>query len=77
MVKEEESYSILSIKEADPILEKYRKDVIEKYIEYELVLMHEFKEQGKNLNDVIEHLKTTLWYVKNKRAEKIKNELGV
>ena len=77
MIKEEESYSIMDIKEVDPVLEKYRKDVIEKYIEYEIVLMKEFKEQGKNLDDVIDHLKTTLWYVKNQRAQQIKEELGL
>jgi hypothetical protein len=75
-MKEEESYSILDIKEFDPKLEKHRKDVLEKYIEYELVLLHEFKEQGKNLNDLIEYLKTTLWYIKNQRAQQIQNELG-
>ncbi len=77
MVKEEESYSITDIKEVDPQLEKHRKDVIEKYIEYEIVLMQEFKDKGKNLEDFIEHLKTTLWYVKNQRAKQIKNELGM
>ena len=77
MIKEEESYSIMDIKEVDSVLEKYRKDVIEKYIEYEIVLMKEFKEQGKNLDDIIDHLKTTLWYVKNQRAQQIKEELGL
>jgi len=76
-MKEEESYSIMDIKEIDPKLEKHRKDVLEKYIEYEIVLLHEFRDQGKNLDDVIEHLKTTLWYVKNQRAQQIKNELGM
>ena len=77
IMKEEESYSIMDFKEIDPQLEKHRKDVIEKYIEYEIVLMQEFKDQGKNLDDVIEHMKTTLWYVKNQRAQQIKNELGM
>ena len=76
-MKEKESYSIMDFKEADPQLEKHRKDVIEKYIEYELVLMHEFKDQGKSLGDVIEHMKTILWYVKNQRAQQIKEELGM
>ena len=38
MKNEEGSYSIIDIKEADPQLEKHRKDVIEKYIEYEITL---------------------------------------
>ena len=77
MIKEEESYSIMDIKEADPLLEKHRKEVIEKYLEYEIVLMHEFRDEGKNLDDVIEHMKITLWYVKNQRAQQIKNEIGL
>jgi len=77
IMKEEESYSIMDFKEIDPQLEKHRKDVIEKYIEYEIVLMQEFKDQGKSLDDVIEHVKTILWYVKNQRAQQIKNELGM
>lgn len=76
-MKEEESYSIFDIREADPQLEKHRKDVIEKYLEYEIVLMKEFKDEDKTLDDVIEHIKTTLWYVKNERAIQIEKELGV
>ena len=77
MINEEKSYSIMEIKEADPQLEKYRKDVIEKYIEYEIAMMLDFKEKGKSLEDYIEHIKTTLWYVKDQRAKLIKKELGV
>ena len=77
MINEEKSYGIMDIKEADPQLEKHRKDVIEKYIEYEIALLQDFKEQGKSLDDYLEHLKTTLWYVKDQRAHQIKNELGV
>jgi len=39
--------------------------------------MHEFKDQRKTLDDFIEHIKTTLWYVKNQRAQQIKKELGM
>jgi hypothetical protein len=77
MINEEESYSIMDIKEADPKLEKHRKEVIEKYIEYEIALMQDFKEQGKSLDDYIDHIKTTLWYVKDQRAQQIKKELGM
>ncbi|UCF12426.1 MAG: hypothetical protein JSW06_10385 [Thermoplasmatales archaeon] len=76
-MKEKESYSIIDFKETDPQLEKHRKDVIEKYIEYEIILLQEFKDQDKSLDDVIEHMKTTLWYVKNRRAQQIKEELGM
>jgi len=76
-MKEKETYSIMDIREADPRLEKHRKEVMEKYIEYGIVLMHEFKDQGKSLDDVIEHMKTILWYVKNQRAQQIKEELGM
>jgi hypothetical protein len=72
-----ESYSIMDFKEADPQLEKHRKEVIEKYIEYEIVLIQDFKEQGKSFDDYIEHLKTVLWYVKNQRVQQIKNEFGM
>ena len=51
------------------------RDVIEKYMEYEIVLMHEFKEKGKNLDDYLEHIKTTLWFVKDQRAHQISEEL--
>lgn len=67
----------MDIGEADTRLEKRRKDILEKYIEYGIVLMHEFKDQGKSLDDVIEHMKTILWYVKNQRAQQIKEELGM
>ena len=77
MINEEKSYSIMDIKEADPQLEKHRKEVIEKYIEYEIVLLQDFKEQGKSLHDYIEHLKTILWYIKDQRAHQIKKELGM
>jgi len=71
------SYSILDIREADPQLEKHRKDVIEKYIEYGIVLLRKLKDQGKNIDDVIEQVKTILWYVKNERMQQISNEFGV
>jgi hypothetical protein len=77
MLDEEESYSIIDIKEANPLLEKHRKEVIERYIEYEIAFMLDFKEQGKSFEDYIDHMKTTLWNVKNKRAQQIKKELGV
>lgn len=77
MINEEESYSVMDIREADPQLEKHRKEVIEKYIEYELVLMQDFKEQGKSLDDYIDHMKIILWYVKDQRAQQIKKELGM
>jgi len=77
MIDEKNSYSIMDIKEADLLLEKNRKDVIEKYIEYEIALMQEFKEQGKSLNDYLDHMKTTLWYIKDQRAQQIKKDLGI
>ena len=77
MIREEVSYSIMDIKEIDPKLEKHRKEVIEKYLEYEIVLMQDFRDQGKNLDDFIEQMKTILWYVKNERAQQIKNEIGL
>ena len=45
----------MDIKEADPLLEKYRKDIIEKYIEYEICLMLDFKEQGKSFDNYIDY----------------------
>ncbi len=74
-MNEKESYSILDFKEADPILEKHRKDVIEKFMEYEIVLLNEFKEKDKNLDDYLEHMKTTLWFIKDQRAHQINEEL--
>ena len=77
MINEEKSYSIMEIKEADPQLEKYRKDVIEKYIEYEIAIMQDFKEQGKSFDDYIDYSKTILWHIKDQRAQLIKKELGM
>ena len=76
-MEEKETYSILDIREVDPQLEKHRKDVLEKYLEYELVFLKNAQAQGKNLEDVIEQLKTVLWYVKNERMQQINNELGL
>ena len=76
-MKEKESYSILDIREADPQLEKHRKDVLEKYLEYGLVILKKFKDQGKTLDEVIEQMKTVLWYVKNERMQQIHDELGL
>jgi hypothetical protein len=76
-LEEKESYGILDIREADPQLEKHRKDVLEKYLEYEIVLLRECNEQGKSLEDVIEQMKTVLWYVKNERMQQIENEFGL
>lgn len=77
MIKEEESYCIMDIKEADPQLEKHRKEVIEKYIEYEIALMQDFKNQGKSIDDYIDYMKTILWYIKEERAQSIKKDLRV
>jgi hypothetical protein len=77
MIDEEESYCIMDIKEADPLLERHRKEVIEKYIEYELALMQDFKDRGKLLDDYIDYMKTILWYIKEERAESIKKDLGI
>jgi hypothetical protein len=76
-MEEKDSYSILDIREIDPQLEKHRKDVREKYLEYGIVLLRKFKDQGKTLDDVIEQMKTVLWYVKNERMQQINNELGL
>jgi hypothetical protein len=76
-MEEIESYGILDIREADPQLEKHRKDVLEKYLEYEIVLLREYNEKGKSLEDVIEQMKTVLWYVKNERMQQIENEFGL
>lgn len=76
-MKETESYSILDIKESDPQLEKHRKDVLEKYLEFELIFMMKLRDRGKTLDDVIEQMKTALWYVKNERMQQINDELGL
>ena len=77
MINEGKSYGIMGIKEAEPYLEKYRKDVIEKYIEFEIALMLDFKKDGKSLDDYIDYMKTILWYIKDQRAHQLKKELGV
>ncbi len=76
-MEEIESYGILDMREVDPMLEKHRKDVLEKYLEYEIVSLYNTRNQGKTLDDVIEQMKTILWYVKNERMQQINNEFGV
>jgi hypothetical protein len=76
-MEERETYSILDIREADPQLEKHRKDVIEKYLEYGFMSLRKAKEQGKNLDDVIDEMKTVLWFVKNERMQQVNSELGL
>lgn len=75
-MEERKSYDILDVCEADPQLEKHRKDVIEKYLEYEYVSLRNAKEQGKTLDDVIDEMKTVLWLIKNERMQQIHDELG-
>ncbi|MBN1860458.1 MAG: hypothetical protein JW840_03235 [Candidatus Thermoplasmatota archaeon] len=75
-MEEIESYGILDMREVDPVLEKHRKDVVEKYLEYEIVLLQKERVEGKTLDDVIEQMKTILWYVKNERMQQISNEFG-
>jgi hypothetical protein len=76
-MEEKETYSILEIREADPQLERHRKDVLEKYLEYGIVALRKSKDQGKTLDEVIEQMKTVLWYVKNERMQQINDELGL
>jgi len=76
-MNEKETYGILDIREADPQLEKHRKDVLEKYLEFGLVSMQRVRDQGKTLDEVIEQMKTVLWYVKNERMQQIQNEFGM
>jgi len=76
-MEEEKTYGILDIREADTQLEKHRKDVLEKYLEYGLVSLRTAKEAGKTLDDVIDQMKTVLWYVKNERMQQINHELGL
>jgi hypothetical protein len=76
-MKEKETYGILDIRDADPQLEKHRKDVLEKYLEFGLVSLRSIRDQGKTLDDVIEQMKTVLWYIKNERMQQINNEFGL
>jgi hypothetical protein len=76
-MEKKETYSILDFREGNPQLEHYRKDIMEKYLEYGLVVMQKAKNQGKTLDDVIEQTKTVLWYVKNERMQQIHDELGL
>ena len=74
---ENTSYSIMDVKEGDPILEKHRKEVIEKYLEYGASVIQRYIEEGKDLHDLLEKIKHTLWVIKNDRAEQIESELGI
>ncbi len=72
-----ELYGILDIREVDPQLEKHRKDVLEKYLEYGIVIVQKFRDQGKTIDDLIDQMKTVLWYIKNERMQTINDELGL
>jgi hypothetical protein len=76
-MEENEIINILDVREADVRLEKYRKDLLEKYLEYGFVTLQRLKEQGKTIDDVIEQVKTVLWYVKNERMQQIHDEFGL
>jgi hypothetical protein len=76
-MEEKPSYSIMDIKEADPQLEKHGKEVIEKYLEYELTVIQRYIDEGKNLPDLLESVKNTLWFIKNERVEQMDKELGI
>ncbi len=76
-MEEKETYSILDVREIDPQLEKHRKDVLEKYLEYGFILLQNFRDQGKTLDDVIEQVRTILWFVKNERMRQINDEIGL
>ena len=71
-----ESYSIFDVRETDPLLEKHRKDVLEKYLEFGLFSLQKARAQGKTLDDVIEDAHLALWYVKNERMQQMTKELG-
>ena len=66
-------FTIVDIEEKKVI----RKEVIENYIEYDIAMMQDFKEQGKSLDNYIDHMKTILWFIKDQRAQQIKTELGL
>jgi hypothetical protein len=76
-MEEKKTYSIFDVREPDPRLEKYRKDVLEKYLEFGLVALQKARDEGQTLDDVIDRTKTVLWYVKNERMQQIQNELGL
>jgi hypothetical protein len=77
IMEEKQPYGILDMREADPQLEKHRKDVLEKYLEFGLVSLENLRDEGKTLDDVIEQMKTVLWYVKNERMQQIQDEFGL
>ena len=77
MINEEESCSIRDFKETDPLFEELRRDIIEKFIEYEIVIMQDFKDKGKSLSDYIDHMKMILWNIKDKRVHRINKEFGL
>ena len=76
-MNEKETYDVIDFDEADSFLERHRKDVIEKFMEYQIILLYKFKDENKTIDDYLERIKTALWYVKNQRAQQIHNELGL
>ena len=40
-------------------------------------MLQDFRNQGKNIDDVIEYVRIALWNIKNKKAEQIKKELEI
>jgi hypothetical protein len=73
---EEGTYGNLECVEATSLLEQHRRDVVEQYLEYGIVMLNRFRNQGKTIEDVIESAKLALWYVKNERMQRISEELG-
>jgi len=62
--------------EENPLLEKYRKQVLMKYIEYNIILVQRYIDERKTLSDLLDFAKDVLWFTKNKQVEEIEQEIG-
>ncbi len=76
-MNEKETVGVMDLKEADSINEQHRMDIIEKFLEYQIILLNKFKDENKTIDEYLEHLKMTLWHIKENRAQQFQNELGL
>ena len=48
-----ETYGLTDFKEADSILERHKREVIEKLLEYQIILLNKFKDFGMKKEEIL------------------------
>ena len=56
-------------------MDEIKNPITEASLEHGLTFCLRFKDEGKTLDDLIEHLKTQLWMFKEKKFNKIEEDI--